>query len=339
MNADTFTDALQKYAEKNTSFSHNKAVTFEESLQKNADEEKQPLYVGINLAGVKHLAVENGEPPRDFHVTLLYGYFIPPRGDDDDATSARIMAAVSSIMDDIPQTITLNGSKRFEASASSDGNDVIVALVKPGQLEELHKSLLKALKERGISVEKTFPTYTPHMTLAYIEKGSEFELPQIEDEEAKSTSITVGIADYSKKINKSQPDFAVFKTDDDERLVFGWANVAIRTDGEQIEDLQDDIIDTEDLEAAAYEYVLNFRDCGEEHIPEFRKKARMVESCVFTKEKMAAMGIPEGIVPEGWWIGFRVDDDEAWEKVKNGTYRMFSIEGKATRVAVEGGEE
>ena len=56
---------------------------------------------------------------------------------------------------------------------------------------------------------------------------------------------------------------------------------------------------------------------------------------MFTKEKMQAMGIPEGIVPEGWWIGFYVDDDEAWKKVKSGVYQMFSIEGQGIREEVD----
>ena len=129
------------------------------------------------------------------------------------------------------------------------------------------------------------------------------------------------------------------KTDDDKRLIFGWANVAITLDGVQVVDHQKDMIDPEDLEEAVYDYVLNFRDGGEEHIPNLRKKARMVESCMFTKEKMKAMGIPEGIVPEGWWIGFYVDDDDAWEKVKDGTYQMFSIEGNGIREEVEDDEE
>lgn len=136
-------------------------------------------------------------------------------------------------------------------------------------------------------------------------------------------------------VQKSAEGFNIFKTDQDKRLVFGWASVAITADGQQIEDVQKDMIDPEDLEEAAYSYVLNFRDTGEEHIPTLRKKGKLVESCVFTKEKQAAIGIPEGIVPEAWWIGFYIEDDEAWEKIKNGTYTMFSIEGKAKRVPVE----
>ena len=117
----------------------------------------------------------------------------------------------------------------------------------------------------------------------------------------------------------TEKSFSIYKTEDDKRLVFGWASVSIKVDGE----------------AAAYEYVLKFRDTGEEHISTMRKKGKLVESCVFTAEKQKAMGIPEGVLPIGWWIGFKIEDDAAWEKVKNGTYKMFSIEGKAVRVPIE----
>ena len=128
--------------------------------------------------------------------------------------------------------------------------------------------------------------------------------------------------------------FKIEKADADKRLVFGWALVSATKEGDVIIDHQGDIVDQEDLEEGAYEYVLNFRDAGEEHIGSLRKKARMVESVVFTEEKLNAMGIPTGTVPIGWWIGFYVDDDTTWERIKDGTYQMFSIEGKAIREPV-----
>lgn len=156
-------------------------------------------------------------------------------------------------------------------------------------------------------------------------------------------SKAVSFTEALQKINNPETDikqkFNIFKTDDDKRLVFGWANVAIRVDGEQIQDLQDDLIDPENLEEIAYDYVLNFRAGGEVHNPDLRNKARLVESCVFTTEKMAAIGLPEGILPQGWWVGFYVDDDEAWDKIKTGEYRMFSIEGTGQRTPMEGGED
>ena len=133
----------------------------------------------------------------------------------------------------------------------------------------------------------------------------------------------------------SNTSFFLRKADAEKRLVFGWALVSADSNGQQIIDHQGDIVDDDELESGAYEYVLNFRDAGEEHIQSLRKKARMVESVVLTKEKLKAMGIPEGTVPYGWWIGFYVDDDETWEKIKNGTYKMFSIEGKAIREPVK----
>ena len=129
--------------------------------------------------------------------------------------------------------------------------------------------------------------------------------------------------------------FEIKKSDNDKQYVFGWANVSIRKDGEQIEDYQGDMIDPEELESAAYEHVLKFRSAGERHDPNFRNKGKLIESVVFTKEKLAAMGIPEGTVPLGWWVGYHIEDKDAWEKVKKGEYRMFSVEGQAQREPVE----
>ena len=129
--------------------------------------------------------------------------------------------------------------------------------------------------------------------------------------------------------------FEIKKSDNDKQYVFGWANVSIRKNGEQIEDYQGDMIDPEELESAAYEHVLKFRSAGERHDPNFRNKGKLIESVVFTKEKLDAMGIPEGTVPLGWWVGYHIDDKEAWEKIKKGEYRMFSVEGQAQREPVE----
>lgn len=138
-----------------------------------------------------------------------------------------------------------------------------------------------------------------------------------------------------EKRTGAQPSFTITKTEPDKMLVFGWANVAIGEDGQQITDLQGDVIDPEELERAAYDHVLKFRSAGERHDPNLRQKGRLVESCVFTKEKQAALGIPPGVVPEGWWVGYKIDDPQAWEKIKKGEYQSFSIEGKGRRTPIE----
>lgn len=127
--------------------------------------------------------------------------------------------------------------------------------------------------------------------------------------------------------------FKIQKSDDDKRLAFGWASAAATINGETVEDCYGDVIDIVELEQAAYEFVELYREGGEMH--ERGGCAVLVESIVFTPEKIAAMGIPKGTVPKGWWIGFRVTDDDVWAKVKDGTYPMFSIEGQAIREAAE----
>jgi hypothetical protein len=127
--------------------------------------------------------------------------------------------------------------------------------------------------------------------------------------------------------------FKIQKSDDDKMLAFGWASVAITADGQQIDDYQHDIIDPDELENAAYNFVQFYRDGGEMHNGK-GPVATLVESVVFTKEKQTAMGIPDSTLPVGWWIGFKVLDPDVWEKVKSGEYPMFSIEGEAIREEV-----
>ena len=127
--------------------------------------------------------------------------------------------------------------------------------------------------------------------------------------------------------------FSVAKADEDRHMVFGWASVAALADGTAVEDYQRDILDLDELEQAVYDYVLFFRDGGEMH--QRRGIGVLVESVVFTPDKLEAMGIPEGTLPYGWWLGLKITDDDVWAKVKDGTYSMFSIEGEAVRQEID----
>ena len=133
------------------------------------------------------------------------------------------------------------------------------------------------------------------------------------------------------QIIKSSMD--ITQRDDEKRIAFGWASIAVTAGGVTIEDIQRDIIEPEELESAAYRFVELYGEGGEMH--QRGDCAVLIESVVFTPEKCRAMGIPDGIMPEaGWWIGFKVTDDAVWAKIKSGVYQMFSIEGKAVREEV-----
>jgi len=127
----------------------------------------------------------------------------------------------------------------------------------------------------------------------------------------------------------SGTDFKIAKIDEPERLVFGWANVTIQSDGSPVVDSQRDIILTEDLEAAAYDFVLEFRDTGVMH--KGKAVGTLVESFVMTPEKIRLMGLAPDGQRVGWWVGFKVDLD-VFKRVLAGELQMFSIQGTADRV-------
>jgi hypothetical protein len=123
----------------------------------------------------------------------------------------------------------------------------------------------------------------------------------------------------------------IAKITPERQLVFGWLSVAVDKDGNTVEDLHEDMIPADELEGAAYEFVLIHRNAGEMH-ERMSGIGRLVESFCTTPEKLAAMEIPEGILPAcGWWVGFKIDDPEVWTKVRSGEYAAFSIGGTALR--------
>ena len=140
-------------------------------------------------------------------------------------------------------------------------------------------------------------------------------------------------ATIMRAVEKADQDdqFRVAKMDPDRNLVFGWASVAATVDGQTLIDKQGDIIPPAELEAAAYDYVLEFREADEMHSRV--TKGHLVESLVTTPEKLTAMGLPAGSLPVGWWVGFKMDP-ASFAAVKAGKYPMFSIEGTAERVVV-----
>lgn len=144
-------------------------------------------------------------------------------------------------------------------------------------------------------------------------------------------ATTTAAVDPDLTDHQVEIEFEIAKLDEDERLVFGWANVSMRADGELIVDRQGDIIEPAELEKAAYDFVLDFRESGVNHKGE--TKGRLVESLVVTPEKLAAMGLAKDALPTGWWIGVKIDDPEVFKRVKKGELAMFSIQGSAQREA------
>lgn len=145
------------------------------------------------------------------------------------------------------------------------------------------------------------------------------------------------------KVEKSDRKYSFITTHRIQKLaperqnVFGWASVGyLPTDNPVVyrsyTDWQGDVISrVEDIEDAAYDFTLHSRDQGMDHVGK-GGIGSLIESFVSTPEKWDAMGIPHGALPIGWWAGFHVSDSVAWDGVRKGKYRMFSVQGQGRRL-------
>jgi len=144
-------------------------------------------------------------------------------------------------------------------------------------------------------------------------------------------------------------EYVVKATDDELGLVFGWANIALKADGTEVVDSHNESILPEDLELAAYDFVLFERASGQDHDSEYVADGELVESMFFNDEKLQALATDthtgefnkeayehmKATIPTGWWVGFALEPgSEAFERAKT-THSAFSIEGVAIREEID----
>lgn len=168
---------------------------------------------------------------------------------------------------------------------------------------------------------------------SYSLDGEEVTFSDVIEVEPITTYEEVGkAADASLEAWSMDAGFEAVQKNDDQGLIFGWANVAVRKDGTVVVDSDGEHVPIEDLETAAYVFTLKYRATGADHAGEVR--GELVESVVFTDEKIAAMGLAPDAVHKGWWVGFHLDNPADYEAVKSGDKGMFSIQGTARKVLV-----
>lgn len=130
----------------------------------------------------------------------------------------------------------------------------------------------------------------------------------------------------------------ISKVDEDKFQVFGWASI-VSMNGVPVVDTQGDLIEEGEMEKSAYEYVIKSRKGGDQHKRTDDGQAfhasDLIESFVVTEEKKQKLGLPDDM-PVGWWVGFKVNNDDTWRKVKNGEVTGFSIHGRGKREPIDG---
>jgi hypothetical protein len=151
--------------------------------------------------------------------------------------------------------------------------------------------------------------------------------------------VTNRVLGRKEETSKSYDEVGIYaeisKVDEDKRQIFGWASVT-SVNGQPVLDLQDDILPLEEIEKAAYSFVEKSRVGGNMHGKGENGPIHvsdMIESFVVTPEKKKALGLPDDF-PEGWWTGFKVNDDQTWADAKSGKLAGLSIHGTGKRVPV-----
>ena len=134
------------------------------------------------------------------------------------------------------------------------------------------------------------------------------------------------IAEIMGKSMTKNIEGKILKTDDEQRMVYGWASV-ITEKGEPVVDRQDDMIEADTLVKAVNEFMEHVRVGKAMHVGE--QVGTVVHSLPITKEIGDSLGIQSD--REGWVVAYKVYDDDVWAMVKSGELAAFSIGGKAIK--------
>lgn len=123
---------------------------------------------------------------------------------------------------------------------------------------------------------------------------------------------------------------AIVKTDDEQRMVYGWASV-ITEKGKPVVDTQGDVIEPDELVKATTQFMADARIAKAMHDGE--QVGEVLHSFPIVADLAKSLGISAD--REGWIVGVKVHDDEVWKSVKDGTLRAFSIGGMSRREPIE----
>jgi hypothetical protein len=132
-------------------------------------------------------------------------------------------------------------------------------------------------------------------------------------------------------------DQLVRKLDDDQHMVWGWANV-ITVKGQPVVDEHKDIIEPDTMEKAATEFMKDVRTHaamhrydwvvkGDDLVHEPVQIGTVVHSLPLSYGLAKLLGVSTDV--EGWIVGVHVTNESEWQKYKDGTYKSFSIGGRS----------
>jgi hypothetical protein len=148
--------------------------------------------------------------------------------------------------------------------------------------------------------------------------------------------------ELKKEFEEDGGEFESLIKDDENNCIFGWAYTTKKADGSIVVDHSEDFVKSEnfkDLEFATYAFNLAYREGDIRHTPLSEPATgHLIESMVVTKEKLEKMiknKLPDGLFPEGVWMGFYFPEDKDYQTIKKMKKPMLSLFGKVKRDYVE----
>ena len=151
--------------------------------------------------------------------------------------------------------------------------------------------------------------------------------PMVEEKDAMCRAIET----IMRTVMNKSVEGKILKVDEEQRIIYGWASVATEK-GEDVVDLQGDVIKMDTLEKATNEFMEHVRVGKTMHIGE--QTGMIIHSLPLSTDIAKALGIQAD--REGWIVGYKVYDDSVWQMVKSGELRAFSIGGYATKEEYNG---
>ena len=281
--------------------------------------------IDMGLDGVTHVYSHDGQAvymPAESHEAYLDYY------EDKEPTEAEEQPSVDRI--EALRAIVAEVLKTEFHKADYQGESV--TLNKPRRIEGGNKKFEVFVKDGDRVKRVTFGD--PNMEIRRDDPKARANFRSRHSCDTKKDKTTAGYwscrmweADTSvSDMTKANIEGKILKTDDEQRMVYGWASV-VTEKGEAVVDRQGDVIEVGTLVKAVNEFMEHVRVGKAMHVGE--QVGVVVHSLPITKEIGDALGIQSN--REGWVVAYKVFDDDVWAMVKSGELAAFSIGGRAIK--------
>ena len=281
--------------------------------------------VDMGLEGVTHVYSQDGQAvymPAESHEAYLDYYEDKDTEEAEEGPSVDRLEALRAIVAEVLKT----------EFAKADYQGEKVTLNKPRRTEGGPKKFEVFVKD-GDKVKRV-AFGDPNMEIRRDDPKARANFRSRHSCDTKKDKTTAGYwscrmweSDTSvSDMTKSNIEGKILKTDDEQRMVYGWASV-VTEKGEAVVDRQGDVIEAETLVKAVNEFMEHVRVGKAMHIGE--QVGVVVHSLPITKEIGEALGIQSE--REGWVVAYKVFDDDVWAMVKSGELAAFSIGGRAIK--------